>query len=368
MTASGAEPRKVHFGGDAAAQTAFADMAKKDFRAALGQARWAVRTAPIEPPAPSALGSASLAIGRSHQAYAAFVVAGSMGWRDIPTQLYWLTQGVAAGNVGVAKERLDALLRMNVDGDAIVSSLSVLEQAPTGRSALASLLSENPPWESRILAQTGGLHGDHLNNRMATIELAAARGITFDCAAIGAAASQLIRHNRVVDARTLWRRACDRSGDIYLFDGTFETDPAVLLEGPFDWRLQSRAGLDVDIAPAPAPLKGHALRVASSITVRTIAARQLAALGPGRYRLSWQTSLDSGKPDESITVLIDCNGSASVDMDRVALSVAEANLVTRTFSVPGKGCPIQAIDVLKAASASGNTQTGWIDNIEIEPF
>jgi hypothetical protein len=36
--------------------------------------------------------------------------------------------------------------------------------------------------------------------------------------------------------------------------------------------------------------------------------------------------------------------------------------------VPERGCPIQAIDIQKAASLSGDTQTGWIDDIQISPL
>jgi hypothetical protein len=368
MTASSTRFQKAFFGGDAAAQLAFEDLAQKNPQVALGEAQRAVGTAPVDPSTTSALGSSLLALGRAGQAYTAFSVAGSLGWRDIPTQLYWLTQAVAVGAVDVVKQRLDALLRLQINNDAVASSLDLLERTRPGQIALATLLSEDPPWKSQFLVGTGNLEGDDFGGRVAAIDLATANGATLDCAAIGTAANHLIVNGRVMEAKDLWRRGCDRTGDLYVSDGSFEVDPAKASSSPFDWRLQARGGLDSEIAAGPSPLKGNALRIASSETVRTIAARELAALRPGRYALSWTTALDNGKPDDSISVLIQCNGLEALDVANVAAPSGSPNQVRETFAVPAQGCPIQAIDVQKAASASGAVQTGWIDDIGIAPL
>src|SRR3546814_21053181 len=81
------------------------------------------------------------------RAYAAFAVAGTLGWRDVPTQLYWLAQAQAVGDVDVLAQRLDALLRLNIRHDVVANSLHVLGQTPLGQQALAMLLTKDPPWE-----------------------------------------------------------------------------------------------------------------------------------------------------------------------------------------------------------------------------
>jgi hypothetical protein len=237
------------------------------------------------------------------------------------------------------------------------------------QAALATLLMENPPWERRFLLGTSALDGDDFNGRLAAIDLAASKGAVMDCVAVGTAANRLIVAGRINAAKNLWRHACDRAGDLYVSDGTFEIAPAKLSTSPFNWRLRAQAELDVDIAPAPAPLQGHALRIASSMTVRIIAARQLTALRPGRYRLAWNSVSDNGKqPDGSISVLIRCNGTEALEMTNGARPADQPNRTSKAFTVPERDCPIQAIDIQKAASISGDTQTGWIDNIEISPI
>jgi hypothetical protein len=132
--------------------------------------------------------------------------------------------------------------------------------------------------------------------------------------------------------------------------------------------LRPSGGLEVAVAPAPRPLDGHALRIGSSLTVRTDAARQLTVLQPGRYRLAWETARDDGKPDDSISVLVRCNGQDALDLADEPTSSGQPNRVVKTFTVPLHDCPIQAVEVQKAASISGDMQTGWIDNIRIAPL
>src|SRR3546814_14941647 len=99
------------------------------------------------------------------RAYAAFAVAGTLGWRDVPTQLYWLAQAQAVGDVDVLAQRLDALLRLNIRHDVVANSLHVLGQTPLGQQALAMLLTKDPPWEWRFVAEIGALEIGRASSR-----------------------------------------------------------------------------------------------------------------------------------------------------------------------------------------------------------
>jgi hypothetical protein len=367
-TANSAHPQASFFGGVAAAHVALIELADGNSEKALPEARRAVRTAPIDPVTTSALGSALLVAGRPEQAYEAFSVAGSLGWRDIPTQLYWLAQAAAAGNIDILAQRLDALLRLDVDNELVVNSLNILGQTPLGQQALASLLMKDPPWERRFLQRASQLEGADLEGRMAAINLAASAGASLDCDAVGIAASRMIPKQGAATAKQYWRQACDRSGDSMLSNGGFETDPSKTKSSPFTWQLQSEGGLEVSVQRAPQPLDSLALRVTSSKTARTIAALQLTALQPGSYRLSWAAIGDGGKADASMAVLVKCGRwSTALPTKTVAAADGDSRVV-ETFTVPEENCPIQAVAIQKAASSPGQTQTGWIDDIEIVPL
>jgi hypothetical protein len=361
ITAKSEQPEKTFFGGDASARVAFARLARNDPRGAQAEAWRSVQTAPVDPVTISALGASALALNRPEQGYAAFTVAGTLGWRDVPTQLYWLAQASAVGDANVLAQRLDALLRLDIDNDAVANALHLLGQTQLGQTALAALLVKNPPWERQFLLGTGDLEGADLDGRIAAIDLAAAHGAPIDCEAVGIAANHVIRGGHGTTAKQLWRRACDRTGDVLLSDGTFETNPSATSYNPFNWQLQSQGGLDVDVQSAPPPLRGHALRIQSSMSASTVAARQLTVLQPGNYGISWVTSLDNGKPDPDTRVLVGCPSEMLTPLVSRAAPRPD-NRVAITFSVPAQGCPIQTVVIQKAA---GEAQAGWIDDIQI---
>ncbi|HVI98824.1 MAG TPA: hypothetical protein VM657_07135 [Sphingomonas sp.] len=368
VTATSTQPEKSYFGGAAAAQTAFLELAANDPENALVSARRAVRTAPIDPSSTSALGSSLLTLGRADDAYAAFSVAGSLGWRNVPTQFYWLAQAEAVGDVDVLAQRLDALLRLDIDNELVQSSLHVLARSTLGQQALAMLLTKNPPWGAKFVTGTGALEGADLAGRMAAIDLAVANGAPIDCNDVGIAANSLIRKHNADAARDLWRRACDRSNNSLIFNGAFDANPGTASASPFTWQLQSQAGLDVAVRPGPKPLSGNALEIRSSMTVRTIAARQIMALRPGTYQLSWMTALDNGRPDTSIKVLVYCSDAGSKSAVEPDSGAMADNRAATDFMVPSEGCPIQTVGIQKAATGLQGTETGWIDNVQIVPI
>jgi hypothetical protein len=367
MAANSVQVGATHFGGQTDANAVFGLLQNSDSKSALIEAQRAVGTAPVDPSTTSALGSALLADNQPDSAYLAFAVAGVLGWRDVPTQFYWLAQAEAAGDIDVVAQRLDALLRLDIDDDAVINSLHVLGQTPAGQAALATLLVGNPPWERRFLLGTSDLEGADLQARLATIDRAAIQGATFDCEASGIAASRLIRSHRAKDAKQLWRQSCDRSGNAILSDGGFETYSDTDSYSPFTWQLLPRGGLDVDVQTAPSPLHGRALRISSTMTARTNTATQLAALDPGSYRVSWATALDNGKPDASVRILVQCAQSHEVLTSPSVSRTERSNRVVSAFSVPAENCPLQIVSIQKAASGLGETRTGWIDDIRIEP-
>ena len=80
-------------------------------------------------------GSAELARGEDARAEAIFRVAGGLGWRDRPTQLYWYAVARDGGDFVVAASRLDALLRTGAN--EFLPELRELESVSAGRAARA---------------------------------------------------------------------------------------------------------------------------------------------------------------------------------------------------------------------------------------
>jgi hypothetical protein len=62
-----------------------------------------------------------------------------------------------------------------------------------------------------------------------------------------------------------------------------------------------------------------------------------------------------------------CNGKNLLDLENAGSSPARPNVILKAFAIPATDCAIQGIEIQKAASVGGDSETGWIDNIRISP-
>ena len=197
-----------------------------------------------------------LALNQPEKAYAAFRVAGGLGWRNIPTQLYWLEEARATKDVTAAAQRTDALLRMNTDNQAVEDTLVNLADTPVGQAALVDLLHQSPPWEDHFVIGTGDLTGNQLAVRLAVLEKAASSGAHFDCESVAAAVRQLIHQKDYEHAKGLWQVTCGNRDGSLIFDGDFEAPQDFESSSPFAWHLYSKGSLDVSLRSAPNTAQG----------------------------------------------------------------------------------------------------------------
>jgi len=272
-------------------------------KSAEALAERAVRSDPIDPASTSLLGAARFADGDGPGAAAAFRVAGTLGWRDQPTQLYWLIAALQAGDYPVSTERLDALLRQAPGYPQAPALLGQLGATPQGRTALAERLAARSGWLHVYLAAFDGVTPEQLADRATVLEQPALDRARITCAEIGPLAGALYTQNRAADARRLWQSHCG-ARDTLLVDGGF--DAARLNEtSPFAWQFQGEGGLDLRLDPG-AKGAGQALVAASSLPRRRIVAIQALQLVPGRYRLSWQARDAAGAPSPRIAARLTC--------------------------------------------------------------
>ena len=86
---------------------------RRDYALALHLAKEGVVKEPVDNHALGNLGAALAMSGDGRGAERAFTVAAATGWRDLPTQVYWYQRAMQAGDLRVASQRLDAILRVN---------------------------------------------------------------------------------------------------------------------------------------------------------------------------------------------------------------------------------------------------------------
>ncbi|MBB5720379.1 hypothetical protein FHR23_003346 [Stakelama sediminis] len=341
-------------------------LAENNPAAALPYAIRDVRTNPIDPSATATLGTVLLNLEKPQAALAAFTVSGSLGWRNIPTQLYWLAESQLTDNVEGAAQRIDALLRIGSDNEAVENALQGLSETALGQKALIALLRETPPWEERFILGARQLSGAILDSRLSIIERAVALGAPVDCEAVAQVVNWMVRQDSIYDAEQFWRNSCDNGNHALLSDGSFESGHSSTTANPFAWHLNSRGGMDATVEDAPNPLKGKALHINSSMSVRTAAANQVVTLKPGNYTISWRTAQDDGSPDVSVTIRLQCLDDKSWITSFTPSQRSDKNSFEANFSIPQNGCQIQNLVIQKEAISLLNPHSSWISDIVLK--
>jgi tetratricopeptide (TPR) repeat protein len=234
----------------------------------------------------------------------------------------WLRTGRIAEGLGEMVILTRLLHGTSVE---LVPALAEYAHTPGAAKQLASVLRDNPPFKSSLLA---ALASDPANMKLvmeldrATPEIQDRRSKTWQ----GLLIQGLIARGNYEEAYRLWQDFAHVSGPPpLLFNGAFKTLAA---PAPFNWEFRSNS------AGLAEPANGS-IRVLYYGRDNVRLASQMLLLDPGRYRFS---IVMSGKPSPgSLAWTITC--AAGTELMRLDLSKG----LSAEFTVPGSGCPAQAI-------------------------
>lgn len=273
-------------------------------RSALGFARKAILSDPISAQAVSVLGQSQLYSGQAVEANKTFKIAGRLGWRDAMTQIYWLDQAVQAGDMKVAAERLDAILRQDRRYENRDRFLAVVSATPEGRAALAKRLALLPSWADTYVSELKDVPENELTQRADVVRLTG-RGV-WDCGAIAPMTQRLIDTGMLDAAQSAWRQNCATSASL-VYDGGFDQLDTTKAGTGFEWHLTNRGDVDILATQDSSGNRRLELEVNAPQSVPVI--RQLIVLKPGRYRLTWRTPETTQKAAGGLTISLACTPS-----------------------------------------------------------
>ena len=323
---------------------------------ALGYARRSVLSDPISIQTMSILGRSQLYSGHLQEAYRTMQVAGQLGWRDELTQIYWMDQALQAGDLKVAAQRLDALLRQSPNNENLNTFLAAVSASPEGRAAIAERLKLRPGWTINFAIGLKDLSSDQLLQRV-DIMRRTGRGV-WDCPTTEYIAQQLIDSNNVDLAQAVWRQNCLNSGAL-VYDGSFDHLDTTKTASGFAWQLTSSG--DVDIQPIQTVGGSQHLGILVSAPRTLPVLSQLIVLEPGQYKLSWDMP---GADQVAATAL------------RVALS-CQSNLAEALTGKPDPGRAGRfSLDFAVDQSCAARKLMFWLapkvqvhlDNIALQPI
>jgi hypothetical protein len=321
------------FAAAALSPLAAASLMMHDNAASLGNAGAAVAVAPLEPSNAGLLGSALFAQGRTAAAEAAFRVAGQMGWRDQPTQAYWLQSALLAGDWDVAARRLDAMLRLNPALTRQYLLLAAFESNPKGRDALVERLVQRPNWMEAYFSPGDDISRAALDDRGDIFAGLQAR-IPLGCDIGAGYAAQLVAAGEVARGHAIWRDSCSQRDASLVHDPNF-VDIARRVAVPFDWQLVPNSSVTAVPADAgnDAEGGGKGLRVRNDAPIARAFARQMIVAPVGNYRLSWREGPSVAGAGSRIEAMIACG---SEDPRKLDAGRGIDGRITAEFSANGE--------------------------------
>lgn len=325
-------------------------LARQDFPETERQARASLAHAPLEPGTAGLLGAGLVGQNKWKEGDKAFRVAGQLGWRDIPAQLYWMQVSIATGDWDIAAERADAVLRLDPSQTDNPRIVGPFEDNPKGRQALIARMASNPPWVAAYLKPSADLPVPLLEKRAQMLGEMTGQNAA-DCDLVAPFAGRLAMAGKATQGFRVWRKYCPAASAGLVHDPSFAAaDPSPVV--PFAWRLVPSGSVSVNPAG-----DRQGLEVASRASFPREFARQMLVLAPGAYRLSWR---EDGAPQGSARV-IPSVGCYPTDGNRLATTREGARTSARLIA--GRECEGLWLTLL-IAPGSGTLR---VSDVRIDP-
>lgn len=373
------------FSFQSATLVAEAELAAGKAASAARTARHALEGAPLSARALRTLGLAREAQGNATGAAAAMALAGALGWRDTPTQIWLVKAYLQQGDYAAALERTDALARRRQWPEQMDALLMGAALDPDARAALSARLRLDPPWRSAFFESAHHLPAESFGPFAAFLTAFASDGTVRPHEAEGFVAN-LYGRGEYRRARQMWVLAAveGEAPAHALFDGGFDDaaldlvvldlHPTTLLRsvprsvhpGPFAWTFPQPPGSEVRLGQPPGRDRERALYAGSAGDARYEVARQSLALTPGRYRLQAEASAEPGLrlagfswtleclPDHRALPLIERRASLPDGWTRLAYEV----------EVPPAGCAGQRLALILRGGETRPIGL-WFDRVAI---
>lgn len=336
-----------------------------DAEGAEALARQALADAPLSADALRTFGLALESQGEAETAGAAMTLAGGLGWRDIPTQLWLADAYIRQGDFAEGLARVDAVARQGQFRAEMRPLLIGAALEPASRGDLAERLMTRPPWRAHFFDGAHVLQPDRHDAYEAFLRQFEAAGGSVTASEAEAFADNLFDHREYARAQALWRDIVAPT-DAVPFDGGFDTAMARTDHGPgpFQWRFADAPGSAARLGSPPGRADERALRAASRGDLRAKIVSQEMALPPGQHMLTAELFVESG-PAGGFDWMIECLPVSRPLMSRKAAAPGRGwRELSYAFAIPADGCDGQRLSLLLRGSQSGPLAY-WFDNIAV---
>jgi hypothetical protein len=330
-------------------------------------AQTALGGAPLSVHALRILGLLAEADGDDAGALRFMAAAARLSLHDGPTDFWLMQKSIRAKDDKSALYYADVLLRTTPDLAAyVVPVIAHIAEDKGSSPLLNAMLAENPPWRREFFAALPNSITDARTplGLLMALRQSAAPPSPIE---VGDYVKFLIGRKFYDLAYYTWLQflpPAELRSAGKLFNGSFDVTPSGL---PFDWQIQSGAGVTVDIVPRSDRAAGHALLVDFQYgRVDFHSVTELVMLAPGTYEFGGQYKGKLVGP-RGLKWRVACFGGAAVSNAPLGESAMIIGMtptwraVAFNFTVPAKDCKAQMVSLdLDARMASEQLVSGSV--------
>jgi hypothetical protein len=338
-----------------------------DVRAVNELSRKALARSPMQVGALRNLGFLAEVDKRPDDAKALMVTAASISRRDALTQAWLFTYYKNTGQIAKAIEAADIAMRMSRSyRDLMTGELLKVSASDRFVQPMVQALEARPEWRLRFLQRLGDDAADPANSYkiLSTLKKRNSAPSTDELT------TYFARFDGSGNSDRLWAQwqylvpaAKARTGLIR--DGGFEGLDAPI---PYNWTLFVAPGVYAEREACPDGCDGKVLYVSYDGNEAASFARQMLALKPGRYQLSFKVYAEGDDVSPMVAALTCSGGSTVTPLAEKPFAAKDGSWTTNRLDFEvSKDCNGQQLSFVGTKTISSATISAWLDNVTLTP-
>lgn len=290
----------------------------------------------------------------------AFRYADALSRRELPTNIWFIEEATARGDIGDAMAYYDTAMRTSRNSKTLLFPRLVDSiDDPRYIAPLADTLARNPAWRTDFV-QHAAQNAEDLDALGSLLVALERQGSPAAPMAKSTALNRFVAADDLAGAWRVYSALNPEAARQPLRNGEFavETDPAT----PFDWNFLQQSGV---IAEPRENERGANFFFSAPMDWAGPVASQTLRLPPGRYRLIGSAYDLQLNEEERPYLALSCMRSLEEQRFDLPRSDEDGRAFTWQFSIP-TSCAFQSLSIVLRAGNTPDGVQGWIENMRIE--
>ena len=291
-------------------------------------------------------------------------LAGRLGWRDSPTQLWLMLTALQTRNYEIAVQRADGLIRRDQASDQVLAIIRKAALDPLATRAIVSSLVGMPPWRSRMFLQDPAASADEANGMEAIVASLRRSPAPATRGELWYYLDGLMRARDYDRAYRVWKLTQGSAGTQWPHDPQFAKAARASAQGdvqlPFEWTFKPTG----PASPRFGSSTAGKILLSGSYDPMQDYLTQIMHAPPGQHRLEIATSGANPAALTSLLWKLTCLPGRTQLLGAPAPAAANGGLVY-AFSIPAEGCAFQKLSLSLSPSAATRSLSMTIKSASI---